>query len=187
MFEGYLARSLAADAARLGYDTVPAGVFPLPPPAFRADLPPEAAVALEAMVALLRAGKFPALFHFRVDETYGTWGLPFAARGLQVLDANYAGDLSGEIFALGTDGAGNVWCLHRSGRVVVWNHEESNLEDHTQFDSLDEAVWALLRYEAVKDELLPYGELRPVLARMGDDTGGGFLREDLDEAYGVPA
>lgn len=143
--------------------------------AFAERLPEAARLSLLALDRWVGEGSFPSLSNFHPDHTFG---LDFAAReDLEVLDADFEKDLSGEVFAMASDGGGNVFCLLTNGRVAIWNHEEENIEDHTQFASLDIALWVLLRVEAVGDGKLDADELRPQLAALGEGGPAFYLKQ----------
>jgi hypothetical protein len=168
----------AADVKKLGYDTTTFDAK-LPAADFAARLPSSARASLSHVAQMLTNGSFPELHAFGISEH--SWAFDFAANDVEVLNADFEGDLSGDVFSMATDGGGNHYCLAVDGKVVIWNHEESNIEDHTQFSSLDEALWALLHYEAVKDEKIPYDAIRAAFAGYPADCGVAFLRDELDE------
>jgi hypothetical protein len=177
--DGYLIDGrFAADVKKLGYDTMTFDAK-LPAADFSDRLPSSARASLSHVVQMLAKRGFPELYAFGISED--SWAFDFAANGVEVLNADFEGDLSGDVFSMATDGGGNHYCLAVDGRVVIWNHEESNIEDHTQFASLEEALWAVLHYEAVKDEKIAYDAIRVAFAEYPADCGVAFLRDELEE------
>lgn len=181
-FSGYVKGGrFAADALRLGMSTTRLETATMPPHDFLARLPAEAKSTLEHMVEMLRAGTFPSIYIFGVSKD--SWGFDFKAHEIEVLDSNFEGDLSGEVFSMSMDGGGNHNCLQADGKVVIWNHEESNIEDHTQFPSLDEALCALLLREAVSDDVSHWDEVKALFEEKAADgeSGWSYLKEQIDE------
>lgn len=180
-FDAYITSgAFTRDAASLGFERQAAAVRPAPPDAFLARLPDHARASVLALVDLMGRGEMPYIYRF---NTGMMWGFDFRANAVEVLDADFEGDLADDVFSLATDGGGNHHCLHVSGEVVVWNHEESNLEDHTKFASLDEALWCVLHREAVSDGNLAYDTVRATFAERaaGGDNGWSFFRDELEE------
>lgn len=188
-FESYIVSGrFLDDAEKLKFE--PSRGFPLlrdksahaelPSSAFLERLPAPARASLTALHALVRSGEIPAIYRF--NPNLG-WGFDFAANGIEVLNADFEGDLSGDVFSLATDGGGNHFCLRADGKVVVWNHEESNIEDHTQFDTLDEALWCIMHREAIGDETLAYDDVKGIFAlKAGDsENGWSFFRDEIEE------
>lgn len=178
-FAGYITSGrFAADAKRLGIEPLRYAAT-LPDADFLGRLPADARKTLEHIVSMLNDGTFP---NMRVFHPAYAWGFDFEANGCDVLDADFEEDLSSEVFSMATDGGGNHHCLQADGKVVTWNHEESNIEDHTQFPSLDEALYALLHCQAVRTDAIPYDEVKALFnEKAGDgDNGWAFLRAELE-------
>jgi len=173
--------SFTRDAERFGFTPAARAEAKMPSPAFLERLPPPARASLRALAGLLEGGRMPEIYRF--NTAMGGWGFDFAANGVEVLDANFEGDLSGDVFSLALDGGGNHFCLRADGRVVVWNHEESNIEDHTVFPSLDEALWCILHREAISHEKLAYAAVRATFEARAEAEGGwAFFREQIEES-----
>lgn len=169
------------DAARFGFEPSPAAVLAHPPASFLARLPASARASLDVLIALAKRGALPYLYRF---NTTMVWGFDFKANDVEVLNSDFEGDLSGDVFSLASDGGGNHVCLRADGAVVTWNHEESNLEDHTQFASLDEALWCLTRREAIGDERLAWDEVKATFTARagGKENGWSFFAEEIEES-----
>lgn len=148
-----------------------------PPARFVERLPASAATALSEFDRLVRFGVMPSLEYLSLDNEWD-YGFDFAANDCDVFDAEER-DARQDVFALGEDGGGNKYVLHVNGRVYVWNHEESVLESHTGFSSLDAFLFTVVRLEALLDGTLTV-EAEDEL-RVLDEPGAKFLLERLDE------
>lgn len=171
-----------ADGERLQFE--PSATYAdakMPAKSFVDRLPSAAQASLKVLCDLVRAGKMPAIYRFNAKLG---WGFDFKTNNVEVLNSDFEGDLSGDVFSLATDGGGNHFCLQADGKVVVWNHEESNIEDHTQFDSIDEALWCILHREAISDGNLTYDEVKDVFAAKSanGENGWSFFRNEIEEA-----
>lgn len=180
--QGYIVeKTFLADAAKFGFDKLDAADRATPPPAFLAKLPAEAKAAVETLREVMAQGEMPYVYRFNPTMV---WGFDFKAKGVEVLDADFEGDLSAEVFSMASDGGGNHICLATDGRVVVWNHEESNVEAHTQFKNLDEALWCIMHREAISDEKIAYDDVKQVFASRseGEENGWSFFRDEIEES-----
>lgn len=90
------------------------------------------------------------------------------------------------IFPLAADGGGNLFVQLLDGRVGIWNREESEVEDHTLFASLDECLWVLLRFEAFLDDRLAVAVLQDALASVANDTGPAYYKNSLENWLADP-
>jgi len=186
-FESYVVSGrFLADAEQLKFEGYPkprdeSASAQMPSSDFVQRLPAAAQASLTALHEMVRSGKVPAIYRFNTNLG---WGFDFKANDVEVLNAAFEGDLSGDVFSLATDGGGNHFCLQANGKVVVWNHEENNIEDHTQFESLDEALWCILHREAISDDNLSYEEVKEVFAAKagGAENGWSFFRDEIEEA-----
>ncbi|MEM9191025.1 MAG: hypothetical protein AAGF12_17700, partial [Myxococcota bacterium] len=189
-FDRYAESSLAADMARLVPDgeindflswraeQVAKGRRPLDPDEFSAQLRPEARGAFSAWWELVRSGEFRDPSGFAL-----LFGYNLSADGVALkLDGE---DISEGAFPLGADMGGNFFVLLSDGAVVIWNHEEDTVEEHTRFPSLDAFAWTLLHVHAAGEEQLAFDEVLAVLGECEADTGPYWMLEELAEELGL--
>ncbi|MCX4092404.1 hypothetical protein [Nocardia sp. alder85J] len=159
---GYIDRDLDADLTRWFSDAAPIEVpeetRSVTP--FLARLKPADAAALAALDRRVRSGAMPEILDIR-DWSYG---FGFAENDCRILDSDYETELTdADVYSVGADGGGNLFCVLTNGQVALWFHEEEVLEEATRFDNLDVFLWSYVRYEAVRA-----GQARP-------HRGGGGL------------
>ncbi len=170
-FDEYIAGgSLDADLKHmLDGQTLKATSATAPPDAFMASLPKPAAEALRALTARLSAGTFPELRDF--DPAWGA-------------DTSVWPNVDPDAFCLANDGAGNYWLLCADGSVQSWCHDEGGImEDHTVFQSLDEAIACFVRATAVMEEEVSLDEVRDDFEEASSESSPGWewMLENLEE------
>ncbi|MFI9408049.1 hypothetical protein [Nocardia sp. NPDC052316] len=172
---GYTDRDLDADLARWFSDAEPVEVpdetRPVAP--FLERLAPADAAALAALDRRVRSGRLPQF----LDIFEWSYGFDFAENDCGILDSDYETELSDDdVYSIGADGGGNLYCLLTNGQVAVWFHEEEVLEAGTRFDNLDVFLWSIVRYGAVRAGKLPLPEVAADFRALGQD---GALAPDL--------
>lgn len=165
---GYGDRDLDADLARWFGDRpvaeVPEATRPVEP--FLARLPQDAAVALAAFDRRVRSGTMPWV----VDVSGYSYGFDFAGNECQILDSDYATELTDDdVWSLAADGGGNLYVMLTNGRVAVWFHEEQVIEAGTQFDNLDVFLFSIVRYEAARAGRLDRATVERDFRALGQD------------------
>lgn len=146
--------------------------------AFAVRLSESARAPFEKLTAMIMNGELPSMTHFGITSDW-TFGVDLAANGRK---ASFEGvDVLGEIFPLAADGGGNLFVQLLDGRVGIWNHEVSCVEDDTLFASLNDCVWILVRVEAVENEALDGHAVMSELATFGANTGAAYYRNWLRE------
>ncbi|MDR7166287.1 hypothetical protein J2W56_000005 [Nocardia kruczakiae] len=172
---GYVASGLDADLSRWFPDAepvvVPAQTRSATP--FLARLAPTDAVALAALDARVRSGVMPQF----LDIFDWSYGFDFAGNDCGILDADYTTELTdADVFSVGADGGGNLFCVLTNGQVALWLHEEEVLEGGTRFDHLDVFIWSFLRYRAVRAGRLELEAVEAGFRALGQD---GALEPEL--------
>ncbi|KUL30825.1 hypothetical protein [Actinoplanes awajinensis] len=164
---GYVTRDLDADLARwLAGEprvTLPAAVALVTP--FLSLLPASDAAALAGFDSRVRSGALPQF----LDVYDWSYGFDFAANDCAVHNAE-------QVWSLGADGGGNLYCVLPDGEIGIWFHEEELIEDGTRFDNLDVFLWSAVRYRAIQLGVLALADVRDDFVSLGQ---GGVLHPEL--------
>lgn len=165
---GYVDGGLDADLSRWFPDAepvvVPEHTRSVAP--FLARLAPTDATALAALDSRVRSGVMPQF----LDMFDWSYGFDFAGNDCGILDADYTTELTdADVFSVGADGGGNLFCVLTNGHVALWFHEEEVLEGGTRFDHLDVFVWSFLRYRAVRAGRLDLEAVEADFRALGQD------------------
>lgn len=176
--DGYVERGLDADAAKWFADAARVSIADSIPPvnAFAAKLPAKASKSLLAFDAKVRGGKFPTVPCLDIMDDW-TYGFDFVKNGVEVLDGD-GNDVAADVWTLALDGGGNHYLQLPNGKVAVWNHEESSIEDHTQFEDLDVFLWSMLRLGAVRAKKLAKADIAGDFEALAQ-PGALFLLNEL--------
>jgi hypothetical protein len=152
--EGYVERDMDADTAKWFADaervSIADSIVPVAP--FLKTLPKHAATTLASFDAKIRGGKFPAIPCLDIMDDW-TYGFDFVKNGVEVIDGD-GNDVASKVWSLALDGGGNHYIQLTNGKVAIWFHEESSIEEHTQFDNLDVFLWSMIRLGAVRKKKL---------------------------------
>ncbi|MEU2253528.1 hypothetical protein [Nocardia xishanensis] len=172
---GYTDRDLDADLARwfpdAGLVDVPEETRPVA--SFLERLAPADAAALAALDRRVRSGRLPQF----LDIFDWSYGFGFAENDCGLLDSDYTTELTDDdVYSVGADGGGNLYCVLTNGQVAVWFHEEEVLEGGTRFDNLDVFLWSFVRYRAVRAGKLARSEVEADFLALGQD---GALEPNL--------
>ncbi|OXR45629.1 hypothetical protein B7C42_01921 [Nocardia cerradoensis] len=165
---GYVDSGLDADLSRWFADAEPVVVPEQTRSAtpFLARLAPADAAALAALDTQVRSGVMPQF----LDIFDWSYGFDFAGNECGILDADYTTELTdADVFSVGADGGGNLFCVLTNGQVALWFHEEEVLEGGTRFDNLDVFVWSFLRYRAVRAGRLELEAVAADFRALGQD------------------
>jgi hypothetical protein len=174
---GYTERDLDADLARWfpAAETVevPAETRSVTP--FLARLAAADAAALAGLDRRVRSGALPQF----LDLYDWSYGFDFAGNDCRILDSDYETELTDDdVYSIGADGGGNLFCVLTNGQIAIWFHEEEVLEEGTRFDNLDVFLWSYVRYAAVRAGTLALAEVEADFRALGQDGA-------LDEGLGL--
>ncbi|MFI6865387.1 hypothetical protein [Nocardia sp. NPDC050406] len=172
---GYTDRDLDADLARWFSDAEPVEVpdETRPVAAFLGRLAPADAAALAALDLRVRSGRLPQF----LDIFDWSYGFDFAENDCGIVDSDYETELDDDdVYSIGADGGGNLYCVLTNGQVALWFHEEEVLEGDTRFDNLDVFLWSIVRYGAVRAGKLALADVEEDFLALGQD---GALASEL--------
>lgn len=140
---------------------------------FLAHLDEEHHATMKALDAMIRGKKFPSIQGVDISDDW-TYGFDFAKNDVEILDEDGEPVDAASVWSLACDGGGNHYMVTSDGRVVVWNHEEGNIEGHTQFANLDVFFWVMLRLAAIEDGKLQKKDVEKEIRSL-KQGGADFL------------